>query len=323
LVRPFNKGGYGLDSLWNDDFHHSAMVALTGRNEAYYCDYLGNPQEFLSAVKWGYLYQGQRYKWQKKRRGTPSLDLDPACFVNFIQNHDQLANSVRGLRVHQRSSPARYRAMTALLLLGPGTPMLFQGQEFAASSPFCYFADHKEELAKRVCKGRAKFLAQFPSIAPPQTQACLPDPADPRTFERCKLDLGQRERHAEAYRLHADLLKLRREEPVFRAQRRGAVDGAILSAQAFVLRYFGGEPGVSAPGGTEDRLLVANFGRDLPLDPAPEPLLAPLEGRLWEIQWSSEDCRYGGSGTPPVDTADDTWRIPGEAAVVLRPAPRP
>ena len=73
LVRPIENGGYGLDALWNDDFHHSAMVAMTGRNEAYYTDYLGKPQEFISMVKYGYLYQGQRYKWQKQRRGTPGL----------------------------------------------------------------------------------------------------------------------------------------------------------------------------------------------------------------------------------------------------------
>ncbi|MGA3118711.1 MAG: alpha-amylase family glycosyl hydrolase, partial [Syntrophobacteraceae bacterium] len=90
LMRPIESGGYGLDALWNDDFHHSGMVAMTGRNEAYYTDYLGKPQEFISMVKYGYLYQGQRYKWQKKRRGTPGLRLAPAKFVTYIQNHDQI-----------------------------------------------------------------------------------------------------------------------------------------------------------------------------------------------------------------------------------------
>ena len=307
LVRPLDKGGYGLDCLWNDDFHHSATVALTGRNEAYYTDYLGKPQEFISAVKWGYLYQGQRYKWQKKRRGTASLDLDPASLVTFTQNHDQIANSARGLRCHALTSPGRQRAMTALLLLAPGTPMLFQGQEFNASSPFFYFADHNKELAQLVCKGRAEFLAQFPSIAQPDVQGCLPDPADPRTFERCKLDFGERQAHAEAYALHGDLLRLRREQPVFRAQRRGGVDGAVLGPQAFVLRFFDA-------GG--DRLLLVNLGRDCHLDPAPEPLLAPPQDARWQTLWSSEDPRYGGLGTAPLDT-EDNWRIPGEAAVVL------
>src|SRR5207237_3635556 len=100
----------------------------TGRNEAYYTDYLGKPQEFVSAVKWGYLYQGQRYGWQKKRRGTPATDLAPAQFVVYTQNHDQIANSGWGLRCHLLTSPGRFRAMTALMLLAPGTPMLFQGQ---------------------------------------------------------------------------------------------------------------------------------------------------------------------------------------------------
>src|SRR5262249_40123934 len=147
-------GGLGLDALWNDDFHHSAMVALTGHNEAYYSDYLGKPQEFISAVKWGFLYQGQWYRWQKKRRGTPTLDLPPACFITFLQNHDQIANSGRGLRCHASTSVGRLKALTALLLLGPGTPMLFQGQEFMASSPFLYFADHEPKLARLVAAGR-------------------------------------------------------------------------------------------------------------------------------------------------------------------------
>jgi maltooligosyltrehalose trehalohydrolase len=310
LVQPPERGGYGLDALWNDDFHHSALVALSGHNPAYYTDYLGTAQELVSAVKWGFLYQGQRYKWQKKRRGAPALDLLPAHFVTFLENHDQVANSGRGLRSRQLTSPGRYRALTALLLLAPGTPMLFQGQEFAASSPFLFFADHNPELARLVFKGRNQFLAQFPSLAQPEGQALLQDPADPTVFESCKLDFGERERHTGAYALHRDLLRLRREDPAFRAQRPRGVDGAVLGEHAFVLRYF-------VEGGA-DRLLVVNLGRDLHLAPAPEPLLAPPEGKRWQTLWSSEHPRYGGCGTPPLDT-DDNWRIPGEAAVVLAP----
>ena len=98
LVKSEDEGGYGLDALWNDDFHHSAMVALTGHNEAYYSDYRGTAQELLAAVKWGFIYQGQRSQWQKNRRGTPSLNLPPEAFVTFLQNHDQVANSAHGLR---------------------------------------------------------------------------------------------------------------------------------------------------------------------------------------------------------------------------------
>jgi maltooligosyltrehalose trehalohydrolase len=313
LVRPPAQGGYGLDALWNDDFHHSAMVALTGRHEAYYTDYLGTPQEFISACKWGYLYQGQRYTWQKQRRGTPAFGLRPATFVTFFQNHDQIANSGRGLRCHLLTSPGRYKALTAVLLLGPGTPMLFQGQEFAASSPFFYFADFPEALARLVCQGRAASLQQFRSLDNPAMQAGLPHPEDPRTFERSKLDLSERQRHAEIYALHRDLLRLRRQDPVLcAAQRPGGMDGAVLGPEAFVLRFF------DVHG--NDRLLIVNLGRDLSLLPAPEPLLAPPEEREWQTLWSSEDPRYGGGGTAPLDT-EQNWQIPGHAGVVLWPTP--
>src|SRR6266478_7391512 len=154
LARPPERGGYGLDALWNDDFHHSAMVALTGHHEAYYSDYRGRPREFVAAAKYGFLYQGQRYQWQRKARGTPTFDLPAECFVVFLQNHDQIANSGTGGRCHALTSPGRLRAMTAYLLLMPGIPMLFQGQEFAASSPFFYFADHETELSHDVREGR-------------------------------------------------------------------------------------------------------------------------------------------------------------------------
>ena len=313
LVRPPEQGGYGLDALWNDDFHHSAMVALTGRHEAYYTDYRGTPQEMISLAKHGFLYQGQRYSWQAQRRGTSGLGLPGSAFINFLQNHDQVANSARGERVHRLASPGRYRALTALLLLGPGTPLLFQGQEFGASTPFLYFADHDPELAAAVRNGRLEFLSQFPSLALAETQAGVPDPASPATFERCKLDWTERETNAAAWALHRDLLKLRRQDPVFRAQGAGGLDGAVLGPEAFVLRFFRENAG--------DRLLVVNLGVELDLEPVPEPLLAPLTGRRWEVLWSSEDPRYGGSGAPPPEDDEGRWRLPGQAAVVLRLVP--
>jgi maltooligosyltrehalose trehalohydrolase len=315
LVRPVHAGGYGMDALWNDDFHHSAMVAVTGRNEAYYTDHLGRPQEFISAAKWGYLFQGQRYSWQKRRRGTPGLDLPPTAFVNFIQNHDQIANSGIGMRVCDITSPGEFRAMTSLLLLSPQTPMLFQGQEWAASSPFFYFADHPD-LSELICKGRAKEMSQFPSLATPEAQAALANPCKEETFHRCKLDHSEKTRghHARVLALHKDLIKLRREEPTMRrVQRRGDIDGAVLDAKAFVLRYFG-EDG-------DDRLLVVNLGTDLHLHVAPEPLLGPPMGKRWAVLWSSEHPKYGGSGTPPPDTECEGWFLPGRAAIVLRPMP--
>ena len=314
LARPAEAGGYGLDGLWNDDFHHAARVAVTGRNEAYYSGYRGTPQELISAVKYGYLYQGQHYAWHSASRGSPTAEIEPWRFVTFIQNHDQISNSRGGERLDRLTSPGRYRAITAYLLLAPGTPLLFQGQEFGASSPFCFFADHQGELRDPVREGRWRFLSQFPSVAQAAVQPHLPDPGELATFEKCKLDFTERRKHAPIYRMHQDLLRLRREDPVFQAATagRGFIDGAVLGSECFVLRYFGGNPG-------DDRLLLVNLGLDLVVGTMPEPLIAPPAAAAWQLLWSSEDPRYGGSGTPPPEVK--AWVMPGHAAVVLRPEP--
>ena len=314
LVRPVEDGGYGLDALWNDDFHHSAMVALTGRAEAYYSDTRGEPQEFVSAAKYGYLFQGQQYHWQRDRRGSPAWGLPPSAFVAFTQNHDQVANSARGLRGHELTSAGRWRAMTALLLLSPATPMLFQGQEFSASAPFLYFADFEADLAAAVRSGRGQFLTQFPSLVGSVQRGAIADPGAPDTFERCKIDSRERESHAAAYALHVDLLRIRRDDAAFTRPRPGSVDGAVLSASAFALRFF-------TPDHRDDRLLVVNLGADLQRSSFPEPLLAPPPDADWMLRWSSEDASYDGGGTPDV-FPDGWWHIPAESALVLMPGPR-
>ena len=309
IVRAATAGGYGADALWNDDYHHAAMVALTGKREAYYLDYGGSPQEFISCAKYGYLYQGQWYLWQKKRRGTPALDLAPSTFIAYLENHDQLANSPFGRRLHQLAAHSRLRALTALTLLGPATPMLFQGQEFGASSPFLYFADHKSELEEPIKEGRRDFLSQFPRLRDPEIVAALPKPADERTFVESKLDQRERDRHHFWYALHRDLLHLRRDDRVIRRAGEQRPDGAVLAASAFVLRYQGGDDG--------DRLLIVNLGCDLDLVPLPEPLLAPPPGCRWALLWTSESPRYGGSGTPRI-RPHSQLRVPAESAVLMR-----
>ena len=312
LVRDPSDGGFAIDALWNDDYHHTAIVALSGRREAYYHDYTGSPQEFVSSAKYGFLYQGQWYEWQKQRRGTASLDLPGHKFVTFLENHDQVANTPFGRRLHQVTSPGRYRALTALTLLGPGTPMLFQGQEFASSAPFLYFCDHRDDLGETIRNGRREFLSQFPSVSDPEVQAVLPDPGDEATFRQCKLDFAGRQTNASVYEMHRDLLAIRRTDATIARAARAPIDGAVLSPDAFVLRYRGHTAG--------DRLLVVNLGPDLELSPLPEPLLAPPAGQQWVLQWSSESVAYGGLGRAPV-RPHPSWHIPGETAVLLRPAP--
>jgi maltooligosyltrehalose trehalohydrolase len=310
LVREPSDGGYGVDALLNDDYHHAARVALTGKREAYYTDYTGSPQELISASKYGYLYQGQWYVWHKQTRGTPSLDLPGSAFVHFLENHDQIANASLGKRMHQTSSPGLFRAVTALTLLGPATPLLFQGQEFAASNPFLFFADHREGLREAIRAGRLEFLRQFPSLGDPSLQGALAVPDDPETFHRSRLNWAERDTNASAVAMHRDLLRLRRDEPAIAAAAQQRVEGAVIAPRAFVLRYGGGGP--------NDRLLVVNLGVDLDLTPIPEPLLAPPIDTRWAAQWSSNAPEYGGPGQAALQLTP-AWHVEAESALLLRP----
>lgn len=314
LLMSYKDNGYGFDTLWNDDFHHSAHVKLTGKREAYYTDYIGTAQEFISAVKYGFLYQGQYYAWQKKPRGTFNLNLPHEAFVVFLENHDQIANSGEGNPLHILSDPGNFKALTCLLLLGPNIPLLFQGQEFASSKPFYYFADHDEDLSKLIEKGRKKSLAQFPRLATAEMRKKLPNPSDPLTFTSCKLDFSERQKKSKLYVMHRDLIKLRKEDPVFKKMQRIKIDGAVINQDSFLLRYFDDE-------GHGDRLLIINFGPDFTYSPCPEPLLVAGKGLIWETLWSSESSDYGGEGTPRNNIP--YWNILGHSAIVLKTKKKP
>src|SRR6201988_1754706 len=185
----------------------------------------------------------------------------PARFVSFIQNPDQVANSLAGSRIHTLVGAGAVRAMTTFLLLGPWTPMLFQGQEFAASTPFLYFADQPKEIAAKTAQGRAEFLKQFPSLASPEVARQLPNPAAKSTFEKSKLNFEDLQAHQPVYLLHKDLIALRRSDPVINGRGRHFLEGAVYGPRLLILRYFGLESG-------DDCLMMINFGRDQVMSPA-------------------------------------------------------
>jgi maltooligosyltrehalose trehalohydrolase len=186
-------------------------------------------------------------------------------------------------------------------------PQLFQGQEFAASSPFHYFADHEGDLAEAVRAGRTAQVGQFLSMARAIRSEGMAPPNARATFERCRLDHAEATTNAEIRLLHRDLLHLRRDDPVI-SEVGMVVDGAVLGREAFVLRFFGTAG--------HDRLLVVNLGTDLSLVPNPEPLLAPPALGNWQELWSSEDPRYGGSGTPESDVRGP-WSLAAHSALLL------
>ncbi|MFC4314823.1 malto-oligosyltrehalose trehalohydrolase [Steroidobacter flavus] len=313
---PVNAGGLGMDAMWNDDFHHSARVALTGSRDGYFHDYSGRAQELLSCVRRGFLYQGQWYGWQKKSRGAPLHDREAAACVIFLQNHDQVGNTATGLRIHSNAAPSSYRALVTLMLLAPQTPMLFMGQEFGASTTFTFFADHTEKLSHQVHAGRRQFLGQFRAYADPRLQASIADPRAERTFLESKLDWSECERNPPLLRLHRDLLRLRANDPTISRQNVAAIEGATLSEHSFALRWFDADHG--------DRLLIVNLGHELSNGSIAEPLLAPPRGSGWQVLWNSEAPEYGGLGgfEPVAEHGRGAWRIQAQCAVLLVAAPR-
>lgn len=313
MIDPPAQGGYGTDAMISDDFQHAVRVAVTGHNDFYYRDYMGTPQELVSALKYGFLYQGQRSDMRDAAYGTYNLDTPPEHFVHFLENHDQIANSARGFRLCTLMSPARLRAVTSLLLLGPQTPCLFQGQEFGASNPFLYFSGLEGEVTEAVRKGRRESLSNFPSVADPAMQARLPDPADATTFMQSKLDWSEADRNGGLLALHRDLLAMRRDDPAFSQRSERRVDGAVLGDAALLIRFLTPDP-------SGHRLLLLNLGRDLHMGVIPEPLLAPAKGQCWATAWSSEHPDYDGAGRRPMDP-DKFWILPGDCAILLRSEP--
>lgn len=198
---------------WNDDFHHAAHVLVTQERSGYYRDYAKKPAVALArALAEGFSFQGERSPHRHgAARGEPSAQLPPTCFVNFLQNHDQVGNRALGERLCHIAPPAALRLATAVLILAPGIPMIFMGDEFAASTPFLYFCDFTGDLAKAVREGRRKEFAAFDAFRDPSARLAIPDPNDPVTFARSRLDWTEIDRpgHAEWLVLHSKLLALR------------------------------------------------------------------------------------------------------------------
>jgi maltooligosyltrehalose trehalohydrolase len=301
----------GVDSLWNEDWHHSAIVALTGRREAYFTDHLGTAHEFASMARWNLLYQGQWYSWQKQPRGTNARAYPHAGFVCFLENHDQVANTGTGRRLHQFVDRAKWRALSTLLLLGPSVPLLFQGQEEAVEQPFTYFADHKPPLAELVRRGRLEFLSQFPSLRTPEVAERLPDPTDFDAFKACRLHWRTTRAGQEARHLYSDLLALRHSDPVLSAL--GTLDVAVESSaptsEIVLLRYTAGD---------RTSLLLVNLG---PLSEFAmnDPLVAPEAGRRWQRVFCSEQPKYGGSGVDE-SFGEGCWRLQAQCAWLFHSA---
>lgn len=209
LLLPRDEGGFGLDAVWADDLHHLVRNIVAGDTEGYYADYAGaTAADLAETVRQGWFYDSRPSRRTGEPRGTSAEPIRPAQCVVCIQNHDQVGNRPAGDRLTASTDLASYRAASALLLFAPETPLLFMGQEWAATTPFQFFTDHDAELGPLVSEGRKSEFKDFPGF-----EGEVPDPQDPTTFERSKLDWSERDGgdHARTLALYRPLLALRRQ----------------------------------------------------------------------------------------------------------------
>lgn len=240
LAVPSTSGGVGLDGLWADDFHHTVRVALLQQREAYFANYTGDPEELAETIQRGWFYCGQLAPGLKKKRGTPTGKLRIEQFIQCISNHDQVGNRAFGERLHHLVSPEAYRAASALLCLTPAVPMLFMGQEWAASSPFLYFTDHQEELGKLVTEGRRReFKDFFEVLHESRSIKEIPDPQAENTFQQSKLNWEERSspEHVAVFALYRQLLELRHTTSDIRLRTRDNVKVETLGDGIVSIRF--------------------------------------------------------------------------------------
>jgi maltooligosyltrehalose trehalohydrolase len=249
---PTLVDAHGLHAVWADDFHHQVRVTLTGEQEGYFAGYRPGVEDLTETIAGGWLYRGQVYPPTGKPRGSDARHLPAEAFVYCIQNHDQVGNRALGARLSHSVSTDAYCAASALLLLLPATPLLFMGQEWAASSPFLFFIDHEEELGRLISEGRRAEFRHFSGFADPGARALIPDPQAAETFLRSRLRWNERSEgdHQRVLTLYRKLLAVRRNDPVLRAAGRDALEVSAHASVLSVRRW-------SAAG---DRLLLVNLG---------------------------------------------------------------
>jgi maltooligosyltrehalose trehalohydrolase len=293
--------GYGLDGVWADDFHHHVRRAVAGDAEGYFADFTGNAADIATTLRQGWFYTGQPTLRSGEPRGTDPSRVDPRRMIICIQNHDQIGNRAFGDRLHHTIDQAAYRAVSALLLVAPETPLLFMGQEWAATSPFQFFTDHEPDLGAKVTEGRRREFADFSEFADPAARSRIPDPQALETFAASRLVWEEMSAppHAGILRLYRALLALRRE-----LRRSNPAAQFAVSA-------------------VDDRTIAVTRGAHLVVvrlgGAATVALDAFATGSSYSVVLTTEDGAFGGDGRVP-QVRDDgrTVEFAGPAAIVLK-----
>lgn len=282
MVRGRESGGWGLDGVWADDFHHHLRRALAGDQDGYFADYDGTAASIAATARQGWFFTGQHSPYHGTVRGTETTGIPPERCVVCLQNHDQIGNRAFGERLPHQVPAAACRAASTLLLVLPQTPLLFMGEEWAASAPFLYFTDHEPGLGRQVTEGRRQEFSRFGGFSDPATRDRIPDPQAASTFERSRLDWTERqhEPHASTLRLYRRLLALRRSPALQHAE------GALCDIQPI-----GGDTVVvhrGHPGGAQLLAVVRLRGSGRIV--ADGFLAQARQGRTWRRLFSTEDA---------------------------------
>ena len=275
LVQPPTEGGHGLDALWVDDLHHSVFVLITGDRGRYHDSYEGSAGELARLLNTGALFSTTLGDQAASLAG-----IAPWRLINCLENHDQAGNDAQGRRLWRQLGLEACKAAYALLLLVPGTPLLFMGDEFAASTPFLYFTDLRPQLVEDAKAGRSQEFRQFWQQSGPHT-ARVADAQVEETFRRSRLDWDERMRpqHDAVLRLFRELLRLRREDAVLRTQRRDHLRASALADGALAVERWNGDG--------ERRLLLVNFGAAARVGYGSDS---------WRALLSTAEARYAGPG---------------------------
>lgn len=282
LVKTGEEGD-GLDAVWSDDFHHQIRRLLAGDHEGYFRDFSGSIGDLAVTVRQGWFFSGQHSEYFKKTRGTDPSGIPFNKFVFFIQNHDQIGNRAMGERLNHQIDLAAYRAAAVLLICAPETPLLFMGQEWAASAPFLYFTDHPPELGRLVTEGRRNEFIHFSAFSDPDALKRIPDPQDPATFAASRLLWPEREAapHAATLRLYRALLALRRSDPALRSVAPEDVTVAAIGEGTLLLeRRAAGSPPL---------LVIVQLKDAGIVDLRAQPDLESAPGSRWEKVLTTEE----------------------------------
>ena len=297
LITPIEQGGWGIDGMWSDDFHHTIRVAVTGQHEAHLANYSGQMGEWVQTMREGWLYRGQYFRSWKRERGTPAAHLPPEKFVVCTSNHDQVGNRPLGERLGILVKPDVYRAISMLGCLVPYTPLLFMGQEWSARTPFPYFCDLPGDVGASMAQNRRNEFMHYGAAYSADVLARMPDPQAETTFQSAKLDWEERGRpgHAGVLALYRECLRLRAKHEIFQSAPRSQWNVETFGADGIVVAW--------RDSGREWRLIVSVVD-GTSLQPPKQP--------GWERMLSSNEARFGG-GEAVVDASPGAalWRMTG------------